>query len=140
MFILSQAIIPVFVFAVLVNFYHFNSILSMEVGENFTDCQGCVNSTCHTQNSGPCTVLPDNTTAQCFTCSEENGNKQYYSEKDCKGNCTDVSKCICSGKCYMCVEDNSTDTSSFTCDIPLYQWSDDCSTMVPYPPSVAPAA
>ncbi|KAE9521710.1 hypothetical protein AGLY_017897 [Aphis glycines] len=108
MFILSQAIIPVFVFAVMVNFYHFDSIFSTEVFVNFTNCNDCTNSTCYNNNSGPCGVLSDNITVQCYTCSEEDGNQQYYTEEDCKANCSDVTKCYCDGMCYKCVEDNKS--------------------------------
>ncbi|KAE9545039.1 hypothetical protein AGLY_000582 [Aphis glycines] len=125
MFILSQAIIPVFVFAVMVNFYHFDSIFSTEVFVNFTNCNDCTNSTCYNNNSGPCGVLSDNITVQCYTCSEEDGNQQYYTEEDCKANCSDVTKCYCDGMCYKCVEDNSTNTSQFTCNITLSQCPDD---------------
>lgn len=140
MFILSQAIIPVFVFAVLVNFYHFNPILSVHVSENFTNCQECIASACHNVSNRSCTVSPDNITVQCFTCPEHKGNKQFDFEADCKKACKDPTKCKCDGKCFMCVENTEVDPNKFVCEIPTLKWDDNCTTTVPYQPPAAPHA
>lgn len=140
MFILSQAIIPVFVFAVLVNFYNFDPIFSIHVPVNFTNCQDCIASPCHNTDNGSCTLNADNSTIQCFTCPEQDGNKQYFLEADCQKQCNDPAKCACDGKCYMCVQNTQTDASKFTCEMPTLKWDNECKTVVSYQPPAAPPA
>lgn len=139
MFILSQAIIPVFAFAVLVNFYHFNPILSLQVGQNYSSCDECLASPCHTESKRPCTVSADNNTVDCFTCPEENGIKQFELETDCSGACESPNICVCDGKCYKCVKpEEQTDTSKDACEVPEFMWDDTCKNLVSYQSPVTP--
>ncbi|KAE9522433.1 hypothetical protein AGLY_017158 [Aphis glycines] len=105
--------IPVFVFAVMLNFYHFDSIFSKEVSIKFDNCKDCFSSTCYNISLGWCNLHSDNITAECYVCSKEDGNQQYYTIDECFTYCS-MTKCYCDGLCYKCVEDN-TDTSKFTC-------------------------
>ncbi|XP_060839592.1 uncharacterized protein LOC132920885 [Rhopalosiphum padi] len=132
-FLLSHAVVSVFVFTVLLNFFCLDPINSMQTGHNYTVCEDCITSDCHQQEHHNCTVNPDNTFA-CFTCASDiHGNSQFFSVDGCKLSCK--TECLCDGACYVCVGDTSvTDTSMFVCAFPTYQVDDSCNQS-PYKPS-----
>ncbi|XP_060881103.1 uncharacterized protein LOC132952721 [Metopolophium dirhodum] len=131
---LSYAVVPVLVFTVLLNFFYlYAPIDSLQCGQNYTCCEECLNSTCHTQMNRTCTINPDNSTYSCFTCDPDpSGNPQYYSEAECKATCTDPAKmCICDGACWSCMVTEGTDLAKFVCAMPTQAVDEKCA-VVPY--------
>jgi len=131
---LSYAVVPVFVFTVLLNFFYlYAPIDSVQCGQNYTTCEECLNSTCYTQMNRTCTLNMDNCTYQCFTCDPDpSGNEQFYSEAECTAGCTDATKqCVCDGACYACLPTEGLDLSMFVCAMPTLAVDETCA-VVPY--------
>lgn len=131
---LSYAVVPVLVFTVLLNFFYlYAPIDSLMCGQNFTCCEECLNSTCHTQKNRTCTINPDNSTYSCFTCDPDpSGEVQYYSEAECQATCTDsTKKCVCDGACWSCMVTEGADLTKYTCAMPTLAVDETCA-VVPY--------
>ncbi|XP_026812483.1 uncharacterized protein LOC113553374 [Rhopalosiphum maidis] len=133
MFVLSQAVISVFAFTVLLNVFYFDPTQSAETLTNFTSCNECTNNTCYTQNNNSCIILADNSTYSCLMCNSTlvNGDTQFYSLHDCYGACMNKSKCTCDGACYVCAI--HSDPTQMVCSMPTQMVNTTC-IPAPYVP------
>jgi len=142
---LSYAVVPVFVFTILLNFIYVYSDGSNEMDAppmasedppaapaitNFTTCDECMKSDCHAVSKAPC--IPNNgtsTTFQCHMCTNDtDGNPHFYDEATCKSKCTtDGKTCVCQGGCYSCLlQTDDPDANNVTYSLPTQMANDQC--------------
>jgi len=131
---LSYAVVPVFVFTVLLNFFNlYSPIVSQEApcSQNFTSCEECHNSSCYVETNGTCAFNPDNVTLLCFKCATDaSGNLQFDTEENCHNGCNDTTKaCVCDGQCYSCL--SSANASMVSCAMPTMAVDENCQ-VIPY--------
>lgn len=140
---LSYAVVPVFVFTILLNFFClYSPIGSQETPDlNFTTCEACLNSTCHTDTNGTCTLSQDNSTFVCVSCPSDGEVPQFPSEESCQQGCQDQTKeCVCDGPCYSCVVSAGLDKSALVCDVPTLMVDTTCAVLPYGPPSASPGS
>ncbi|KAL5232870.1 hypothetical protein ACI65C_000280 [Semiaphis heraclei] len=150
---LSNAVVPVFVFTILLNFIYV--YYAQETGtppttpdaenKNFTKCEECVASNCYTVSKGVCIPSDENdpkSAFQCVECTKDaNNNTQSSTEELCKAGCTDTDKsCICLGYCYSCVlTANYPNPNPSDCKLPITKMANDKCELVEFsPPTSAP--
>lgn len=111
----SYAVVPLFVFAALLNVFYLNPIHSLQSGP-FGQCQECVTSDCFTAQNGTCMVNPNATDSSflCYTCTadEVTGNQQFTTPSACNASCAAPGYCQCVGFCYMCIPNAEVDTTT----------------------------
>nr|BAJ88476.1 predicted protein [Hordeum vulgare subsp. vulgare] len=131
MFVLSHTIFSVFAVAVLLNIFYFDPTQSLETVDVYWTCKDCIGSICH-KTGHPCCPTTAGQFA-CMRCDKQtlDGDKQFYSENDCKSSCSDPSKCTCDGVCWVCVLKGNA--PSMPCDNLGYVLDDNCKE-VPYHP------
>ncbi|XP_015366456.1 PREDICTED: uncharacterized protein LOC107163507 [Diuraphis noxia] len=147
---LSYTVVPVFIFAILLNFiYVYSDETPAPVPSNdnntsttnssrpppsinFASCNECMQSPCHTESHRPCISNNgprlNSSTFLCLFCTTDyKGNPQFYSEDICKQNCTDSGKmCLCVGQCFSCVESNDPNLPTVPCNPPTKMVDDTC--------------
>ncbi|XP_060841983.1 uncharacterized protein LOC132922462 [Rhopalosiphum padi] len=135
-FLLSYAVVSVFVFTVQLHFFYLGPVHSIQNGTNYTTCQECIDSECYKTDKHACVLNDTDNTYLCFTCdTDTDGNSQFYSETACKASCADEHKCTCDGACYKCFQGVIPDHEVFTCTIPTEQMDDNCNKSPYQPPS-----
>jgi len=132
MFGISHAVVSVFALAVLLNVFYFDPAQSYETSDIYESCEVCIKSPCHTQNGHACAQGAGNYTL-CFKCDKQtlDHDQQYYSQSECKGACSDPSKCRCDDGCWVCVLKGNP--NAMQCANLQKVYDDNCN-LIPYTP------
>ena len=145
MFVLSQAVISVLAFTVILNVFYFDPTYSAESNlPQFGDCGQCMGDQCHASMFLECVALADSSMFTCLQCNTtvENGDSQFYCKSDCQANCSNKAACTCDGACYVCAL--VSDPKTMKCAMPTYlavsytEGHSNCS-LSPYVSTVCPS-